>query len=177
MMNKGLEVIEACWLFGVDSQHIQVVVHPQSVIHSMVSYADGSVLAQMGNPDMRTPIAYALGWPKRIESGVEPLDVYAMSSLEFEQPDMERFPCLRLAYEAYEAGGTSTTTLNAANEVAVAAFLDERISFLHIPAIIEKTIENSVIEPAENLDVVLKADAQAREIAQSLVTDMKRAIH
>lgn len=176
LMNKGLEVIEACWLFGVESQRIQVVVHPQSVIHSMVSYNDGSVLAQLGNPDMRTPIAYALAWPERIDSGVDPLDIFSTGSLEFEQPDIQRFPCLRLAYEAYEAGGTATAILNAANEVAVASFLDQRIGFLQIPQIIETTLETIPAEPAVDLGAVLQADSQARVMAKDIVAATGRTL-
>lgn len=175
MMNKGLEVIEACWLFGVESQRIQVVVHPQSVIHSMVSYNDGSVLAQMGNPDMRTPIAYAMGWPERIDSGVEPLDIFAAARLDFERPDFERFPCLRLAYEAYETGGTATAVLNAANEIAVSAFLEKQIGFLQIASIIEQTLGAVSSVEASDLDAVLQSDAEARQYAQGLVSDSKKA--
>ena len=176
MMNKGLEVIEACWLFGIESQRIQVVVHPQSVIHSMVSYNDGSVLAQMGNPDMRTPIAYALGWPERIDSGVEPLDIFAAARLDFEQPDFDRFPCLRLAYEAYEAGGTATAILNAANEIAVSGFLDKQIGFLQIASVIEQTLKAVPSLASSNLDAVLQSDTEARDYAQGLVSDGKRVM-
>ena len=133
MMNKGLEVIEACWLFDTDPEHIEVVIHPQSVIHSMVQYNDGSVLAQLGNPDMRTPIAYAMGWPERIVSGVDDLDLFDIAQLNFERPDPDRFPCLRLASEAMAAGGTKTTILNAANEIAVEAFLSGDLKFSAIP--------------------------------------------
>ncbi|MDH5425733.1 MAG: 1-deoxy-D-xylulose-5-phosphate reductoisomerase [Gammaproteobacteria bacterium] len=169
MMNKGLEVIEACWLFNTTPDMIQVVVHPQSIIHSMVSYIDGSVLAQMGNPDMRTPIAHSLAWPERIESGVEPLDIFEVANFEFEKPDMQRFACLRLAYEAMHRGGTATTVLNAANEVAVAAFLQEKIGFLQIPHIIEAVLSHATIEDALNLDVVLKADHESRLYAEELI--------
>ena len=134
LMNKGLEFIEACWIFDLAPEQVEVVVHPQSIIHSMVQYLDGSVLAQMGNPDMRTPIAYGLGWPERIDSGVAPLDLVATARLDFEAPDEARFPCLRLAREAVAAGGTAMAICNAANEVAVAAFLDEKIRFTDIPA-------------------------------------------
>ncbi len=134
LMNKGLELIEACWIFDLAPEQIEVVVHPQSIIHSMVQYLDGSVLAQMGNPDMRTPIAYGLGWPERLVSGVAPLDLVATARLDFEAPDEARFPCLRLAREAVAAGGTAMAVCNAANEVAVAAFLDEQIRFTAIPA-------------------------------------------
>ena len=140
LMNKGLELIEAYWLFDMDIENIDVVVHPQSVIHSMVTYADGSVLAQMGNPDMRTPIAHALAWPERIASGVEPLNIFDVAKLDFEHPDLDRFPCLRLCYEAIRIGGTAMIVLNAANEVAVSAFLEERIGFTDIAVLIEKTL-------------------------------------
>ena len=169
MMNKGLEVIEACWLFNTGHEHIQVVIHPQSVIHSMVRYNDGSVLAQMGNPDMRTPIAHALGWPRRIESGVEPLDIFEVAKLEFEEPDFARFPCLRMAYESLKIGGTATTILNAANEIAVEAFLNEKLAFINIARVIEKTLENISVMAADSLDVILQADNKARDIARQQV--------
>jgi len=169
MMNKGLEVIEACWLFGLPAERVQVVLHPQSVIHSMVDYEDGSVLAQLGNPDMRTPIAHALAWPERIDSGVEPLDLFAVGRLDFEPPDLERFPCLRLAYRAWEAGGTAPAILNAANEVAVQAFLDGRLSFLGIAETIGAVLEEVAARPAADLDTVLEADARAREAASELI--------
>ena len=169
MMNKGLELIEACWLFDTSPDMIQVVIHPQSIIHSMVSYKDGSVLAQMGNPDMRTPIAHAMAWPERIESGVEPLDIFEVANFEFEKPDMDRFACLRLAYEAMKTGGTATTVLNAANEVAVDAFLNEKIGFLQIPQIIESTLNNVSIEEAVDLDRVLNADKISRQYADELI--------
>ncbi len=169
MMNKGLEVIEACWLFNTQSDLIQVVIHPQSTIHSMVSYNDGSVLAQLGNPDMRTPIAYAMGWPERIDSGVQPLDIFEVARLDFEAPDFSRYPCLRLAYEAFDTGGTATAVLNASNEVAVAAFLDEKIRFTDIPRVIEKSLEEAVTRPAESLEVILQADEEARQIANRYI--------
>jgi 1-deoxy-D-xylulose-5-phosphate reductoisomerase len=162
MMNKGLEIIEACWLFHTTHDRVTVVIHPQSVIHSMVDYIDGSVLAQLGNPDMRTPIAYALGWPERCESGVEPLDLFSVKQLDFEPPDEARFPCLRLAREAMDTGGTATAILNAANEEAVAAFLEERIPFTMIPKLIEQALEQVANRPAETLDIVLEDDAAAR---------------
>ena len=168
-MNKGLEVIEACWLFNTGAENIQVVIHPQSVIHSMVAYDDGSVLAQLGNPDMRTPIAHAMAWPERMTSGVEDLDIFDIAHLDFEKPDMERFPCLRLAYDAINIGGTAPAILNAANEVAVQAFMDKNILFTAIPQIIEKTLEDISSQNAESLDVVLEADALARQFAESLV--------
>ena len=165
MMNKGLELIEACALFGTDPDHIEIVVHPQSVIHSMVEYDDGSILAQLGNPDMRTPIAHALAWPERIESGVAKLDFLTMASLQFEAPDWQRFPALRLARHAAEKGGTLPTVLNAANEVAVAAFLDERLAFDQISTVVEKTMAAIGHTDAQDLDAVLSADATAREHA------------
>lgn len=169
MMNKGLEVIEACWLFNTTPDMIQVVIHPQSIIHSMVSYVDGSVLAQMGNPDMRTPIAHAMAWPERIDSGVEPLDFFEVANFEFEKPDMQRFACLRLAYEAMQRGGTATTILNAANEVAVDAFLNEKISFLQIPKIIESALSDVSVNDVSDLACVLDADKTARLYAEELV--------
>jgi 1-deoxy-D-xylulose-5-phosphate reductoisomerase len=167
MMNKGLEVIEACWLFNTHSDLIQVVIHPQSYIHSMVSYNDGSMLAQMGNPDMRTPIAHAMGWPERIDSGVAPLDLFEVARLDFEEPDLSRFPCLRLAYDALQRGGTATAVLNAANEIAVASFLAGRIRFTDIPRVIEHSLEEADIRTADDLETILQADHEARIIAQS----------
>ena len=172
MMNKGLEVIEACWLFNTSSDLVQVVLHPQSVIHSMVSYSDGSVLAQLGNPDMRTPIAYALAWPERMISGVEPLDMFQVARLDFQEPDFARFPCLRLAYEAFEAGGTATTVLNAANEIAVDAFLNRRIRFTDIPTVIERALTALSVQPAVSIDVILAADAEARAHALESVREL-----
>ena len=169
MMNKGLEVIEACWLFNTDPSHIQVVLHPQSVIHSMVAYNDGSVLAQLGNPDMRTPIAHALAWPERIESGVADLNIFDVARLDFEPADYSRFPCLRLAIEAMEAGGTAPAVLNAANEIAVDAFLNEQIGYTAIAAIIEQTLSDIASREADSLKTIFEADAQAREVAQALV--------
>jgi 1-deoxy-D-xylulose-5-phosphate reductoisomerase len=169
MMNKGLEVIEAHWLFNAAADDIQVVVHPQSVIHSMVQYIDGSVIAQLGNPDMRTPIAYALAWPERIASGVAPLDLFAIARLDFVAPDLERFPCLALAYQALRAGGTVPALLNAANEVAVDAFLHHRIAFLDIPRLIESVMGAVSRTEAHQLQDVLDADAAARVAAQAWV--------
>lgn len=169
MMNKGLEIIEACWLFNTTPDNIQVVVHPQSVIHSMVQYSDGSVLAQLGQPDMRTPIAHALSWPERIESGVEKLDLFSVAKLEFEQPDYERFPCLRLAEESIRKGGTAPTILNAANEIAVAAFLDEKLSFIDIASIVEQTLKNITSRPATSLTEILEDDMAARKEAEQLI--------
>ncbi|HWV10770.1 MAG TPA: 1-deoxy-D-xylulose-5-phosphate reductoisomerase [Pseudomonas sp.] len=165
MMNKGLELIEACWLFDAKPAQVEVVIHPQSVIHSLVDYIDGSVLAQLGNPDMRTPISHALAWPQRIDSGVAPLDLFAVARLDFQAPDEQRFPCLRLAREAAEAGGTAPAMLNAANEVAVAAFLERRIRFPEIARIIENVLNTEPVVPVESLDTVLAADRRARELA------------
>jgi len=165
LMNKGLELIEACLLFGMEPARVEVVVHPQSIVHSMVEYVDGSILAQLGNPDMRTPIAHALGWPERIVSGVQSLDLVAAARLDFEAPDLARFPALRLARAAAEAGGTAPAVLNAANEVAVAAFLEGRLGFLGIPRMIEAVLGRHVNRPAEALATVLEADRWAREMA------------
>ena len=175
MMNKGLEVIEAHWLFACPPAQIQVVVHPQSVIHSLVEYVDGSVLAQLGNPDMRTPIAYALAYPERIDGGVAPLDLFRIGRLDFEAPDLDRFPCLRLAYEVLRIGGTAPAILNAANEVAVAAFLERRLAFLGIPRLIEATLAALPARPEGNLSDVLAADADARRLAAHLISDMAHA--
>jgi 1-deoxy-D-xylulose-5-phosphate reductoisomerase len=166
MMNKGLEVIEAHWLFGAPADAIEVVIHPQSVIHSMVEYVDGSVLAQLGNPDMRTPIAHALDFPARIAAGVNAFDITKYGQLTFEAPDFARFPCLRLAYDALRAGGTASAILNAANEVAVQAFLDLKLPFMRIADVIETTLQRVLPRPALSLDAVLAADAQARAVAQ-----------
>ncbi len=169
MMNKGLEVIEAHWLFNAPVDQIQVVIHPQSVIHSMVEYIDGSVIAQLGNPDMRTPIAYALGFPDRIESGVSPLDLFQVARLDFEAPDIRRFPCIELAYAALRAGGTAPVVLNAANEIAVAAFLDRQLSYPMIASVIEQTLARIPLGAVDTLDQVLAADRAARETAQEQV--------
>ncbi|HHJ35285.1 MAG TPA: 1-deoxy-D-xylulose-5-phosphate reductoisomerase [Gammaproteobacteria bacterium] len=180
LMNKGLELIEAYWLFDLDIENIDVVIHPQSVIHSMVTYNDGSVLAQLGNPDMRTPIAHALAWPERIESGVEPLNIYEVAKLDFEQPDMERFPCLRLCYEAIKRGGSATIVLNAANEVAVAAFLDGEIGFTDIAYLIERTLKQAdIVEDVSSLEGILEADAMARIITRDGISKIpsQRARH
>ena len=166
MMNKGLEVIEAHWLFNAPSARIEVVIHPQSVIHSMVEYADGSVIAQLGNPDMRTPIAYGLAYPERIDAGVEPLDLCRIGTLDFERPDLMRFPCLRLAYEALERGGNAPAVLNAANEVAVEAFLDGHLAFTRIPAVIEQTLSSVPWGEVATLEDVLSADTAGREAAR-----------
>jgi len=173
LMNKGLELIEAYWLFDMDIDNIDVVVHPQSVIHSMVTYNDGSVLAQLGNPDMRTPIAHALAWPERINAGVEPLNIFDVAKLDFEQPDLERFPCLRLCYQAIKTGGCASIVLNAANEVAVAAFLEEEIGFTDIAALIEKTLNKAdVTQDTGSLEKILEADAMARTITNEYIAAM-----
>lgn len=169
MLNKGLELIEACWLFNARPEQVQVVIHPQSVIHSMVEYVDGSVLAQLGNPDMRTPIAHALAWPERIASGVASLDIIATARLDFSAPDYERFPCLRLAQQAAARAATAPTILNAANEVAVAAFLQRKIRFDQIAQIIAGVLDKQeVIEP-DSLELVIASDQMARKLAQSVI--------
>jgi 1-deoxy-D-xylulose-5-phosphate reductoisomerase len=165
MMNKGLEVIEAHWLFGAPPESIEVVIHPESVVHSLVEYIDGSVMAQLGNPDMRTPIAFALGFPERIAAGVEFLDLARIGSLHFERPDTQRFPCLRLAYEALAAGGTAPTVLNAANEVAVDSFLGGRLGFRQIPELIDAVLSQVPCGPVAGLGDVMAADRIAREWA------------
>ena len=165
MMNKGLEVIEAHWLFALPAERIEVLIHPQSVIHSMVAYADGSVLAQLGNPDMRTPIAHALAYPDRIESGVAPLDLAAIASLSFEKPDEARFPCLRLAFAALRQGGTASAALNAANEIAVEAFLERRIRFSAIAAVVEDVLSEMSHGVASSLEDVIATDSAARRLA------------
>jgi 1-deoxy-D-xylulose-5-phosphate reductoisomerase len=169
MMNKGLEVIEAHWLFNAGADDIQVVVHPQSVIHSLVEYVDGSVVAQLGNPDMRTPIAYGLAYPERIDSGVTPLDLFKVATMNFFAPDFERFPCLSLAYQALRSAGTAPAVLNAANEVAVAAFLDRQIPFLSIPRVIGAVLDALPVNPVGSLDDVLGADADARRTAKQQI--------
>ena len=166
MMNKGLELIEACWLFDTKPAQIEVLIHPQSVIHSLVDYVDGSVLAQLGNPDMRTPISHALAWPQRIDSGVAPLDLFAVARLDFEAPDESRFPCLRLARAAAEAGGNAPALLNAANEVAVQAFLQEQIGFPQIADVIAEVLNLVPVTAVESLDAVFAADGQARHLAE-----------
>ncbi|MGH8400769.1 MAG: 1-deoxy-D-xylulose-5-phosphate reductoisomerase [Gammaproteobacteria bacterium] len=169
MMNKGLEIIEACWLFGATPARIEVVVHPQSVIHSLVEYVDGSVLAQLGNPDMRTPIACGLAWPERVDAGVEQLDLFALARLDFEPPDLERFPCLRLAMQTAATGGSASVVLNAANEIAVAAFLEERVRFTAIAEIVERTLDRVDETSVATLDAVLACDHEARRIATEAV--------
>ncbi len=169
MMNKGLEVIEACWLFHSSPDIIDVVIHPQSVIHSLVSYIDGSVLAQLGNPDMRTPIAYGMSWPDRIESGVKRLDLFDIASLYFEAPDEARFPCLKLAKEAMQAGGTNGAILNAANEVAVSKFLNQQIRFTDIAKVIEQVLEIMTAKEADSLENILEDDQLARQCASEVI--------
>ncbi|RFC37201.1 MAG: 1-deoxy-D-xylulose 5-phosphate reductoisomerase [Candidatus Nitrotoga sp. LAW] len=172
MINKGLEIIEAHWLFNAPADAIQVVVHPQSIVHSLVQYVDGSVLAQLGNPDMRIPIAYALAYPERIETGSEPLDLFKIATLDFIAPDFIRFPGLALAYQALRAGGTAPAVLNAANEVAVAAFLNKQISFLAIPRLIEDVLADLPVTTVNTLEDVLTADAAARLMANDLMKNM-----
>ncbi len=169
MMNKGLEVIEAHWLFGAPADRIEVVIHPQSVIHSMVSYVDGSVLAQLGNPDMRTPIAHALAFPERIASGVAQLDLTEWSALQFHKPDFERFPCLALAFDALRAGGTAPALLNAANEVAVQAFLERRIGFRDIDRVVRRVMDENAHGAASSIEAVMVQDEEARRAADRIV--------
>ncbi|ESS71413.1 1-deoxy-D-xylulose 5-phosphate reductoisomerase Dxr [Methyloglobulus morosus KoM1] len=171
MMNKGLEMIEACLLFNMSPEQIQVVIHPQSVIHSMVDYVDGTVLAQMGNPDMRIPIAHAMAWPERFDSGAKPLNIFDVRRMDFEEPNLQRFPCLRLAYKAIHAGGTMPTVLNAANEIAVEAFLDRRVKFTDIPVIIEQCMDAIAVAVADTLAVILDHDQQARTVAKQIIAD------
>lgn len=170
LMNKGLELIEACWLFNTTPDRVEVHVHPESIIHSMVEYADGSVLAQLGSPDMRTPIANGLAWPERIEAGVAPLDLFAIGKFHFERPDLQRFPCLRLAAEAFASGGTAPAVLNAANEVAVEAFLDGKLCFADIPVIIERTLAATPVVPASDFDTIFTKDAEARGRAREQIS-------
>lgn len=174
MMNKGLELIEACWLFGVRPDVVEVVVHPQSIVHSLVEYVDGSVLAQLGNPDMRTPIAQALGWPERLASGVEPLDLIKIGALHFEAPDPLRFPALAVARAAGEAGGDVPAALNAANEVAVAAFLADQIRFVQIVEIVDRVLQSWVRRELADLSSVQAADMRARQGAQRLIMELSR---
>jgi len=169
MMNKGLEVIEACWLFNTSPEYIQVVLHPQSVIHSMVEYTDGSVLAQLGNPDMRTPIAQALAWPDRFESGVESLDIFKVARLDFQPPDYHRFPCLKLAMQAISRGGSSTVVLNAANEIAVQSFMDGSIKFIEIANVIENSLSEIPVRPVDTLESVVELDQTAREVSKEYI--------
>ena len=173
MMNKGLEVIEAFWLFGLPLEKIKVLIHPQSVVHSMVRYRDGSVLAQLGQPDMRTPIAYGLAWPERIHAGVAPLSLIQLANLSFFEPNFSQYPCLNLAFSAARAGGTAPTILNAANEVAVAAFLDEGLPYLEIATVVERTLNTLAPVPANSLELILQVDEQARQIANKIIRDTK----
>jgi 1-deoxy-D-xylulose-5-phosphate reductoisomerase len=168
MMNKGLELIEACWLFSIDHEDVEILLHRQSIIHSMVSYNDGSVIAQLGNPDMRTPIANALAWPERIDSGVEPLDLLQVSRLDFTFADDQRYPCLALARQAWRQGGDSMAVLNAANEVAVALFLQRKIRFTDISRLINEVMERTASGPADDLSAILEADSRARDLAVEL---------
>jgi 1-deoxy-D-xylulose-5-phosphate reductoisomerase len=177
LMNKGLEFIEACWIFDLAPEAIDVVVHPQSIIHSMVQYQDGSVLAQLGNPDMRTPIAYGLGWPERIDAGVASLDLIATARLDFEAPDEARFPCLRLAREAVAAGGTAMAICNAANEVAVDAFLSQKIRFTDIPRVIEDSLARVMAVEPVSLAVVETADEEARAVARESVAGLLAGVN
>lgn len=176
MMNKGLEVIEAHWLFNLKPEEIQVVIHPQSVVHSLVQYIDGSVLAELGNPDMRTPIAHALAFPERIVSGVEPLDLFKLASLDFEEPDVVRFPCLKLAYQALAAGQSAPATLNAANEVAVQSFLDKEISFIAIAEVIAQVMDEAEFFRLDALEDVFAADRAARVLARKIVAQRSAAL-
>ena len=169
MMNKGLEVIEARWLFGIAPERIEVLLHAQSIVHSLVEFADGSVIAQLSNPDMRVPIANALAYPERIESGAQPLDLASIRSLSFEKPDLVRFPCLGLAYTALRAGGTAPAVLNAANEIAVEAFLAGRLRFTGIAEVIAETLEAVPVRPADDLDAIMEADARARREANQRI--------
>ncbi len=172
MMNKGLELIEACLLFNLAPEDVQVVIHKQSIIHSMVDYVDGSVLAQMGNPDMRVPIAHAMAWPDRFESGVEPLNIFDVRQMDFAEPSLSRFPCLKLAYQAIEAGGIMPTVLNAANEVAVDEFLNERVKFTDIPLIIEQCMARFSAGNADSLEKILQTDEQARVVSHEIIGNM-----
>jgi 1-deoxy-D-xylulose-5-phosphate reductoisomerase len=169
MMNKGLEVIEACWLFDVEPSKVRIVVHPQSTVHSMVEFTDGSLIAQLGVTDMRLPIQYALTYPERLDAGLSPLDLGRPMTLDFHPPDTERFPCLSLAYQAIEEGGTAPAVLNAANEEAVHAYLGEKIGYLEIPEILAETLARHQRKDASDLDTILAADTWAREAAQNLI--------
>ena len=169
LMNKGLELIEACWLFNTTPERVEVHVHPESIIHSMVEYVDGSVLAQLGSPDMRTPIANGLAWPERIDAGVAPLDLFSIGRFHFERPDLVRFPCLRLAAEAFVQGGTAPAVLNAANEEAVSAFLAGNLCFADIPVIIERTLAATTVTPADSFEAIFAKDFEAREHAREQI--------
>jgi 1-deoxy-D-xylulose-5-phosphate reductoisomerase len=169
MMNKGLEVIEAFWLFGLPLEKIKVLIHPQSVVHSMVRYRDGSVIAQLGQPDMRTPIAYGLAWPERIDAGVAPLSLTQLSALSFTEPDLAHFPCLSLAFAAAKAGGTAPTVLNEANEIAVASFLNEGMPYLQISLVVEKALNVMPASNADSIECILEIDTQARKVARDFI--------
>jgi len=169
MMNKGLELIEACWLFNASVDDVQIAIHPQSIVHSMAEFIDGSIMAQLGQPDMRTPIAYALAWPERIESGVNSLDLFAMSNLEFEEPDYARFPCIKLAEDAMRTGGIMPAVLNASNEVAVQAFLDNEIAFMSIAKVVELVLDQTSFQAASDIETIIQADATARKIACDVI--------
>ncbi|MBT8514026.1 1-deoxy-D-xylulose-5-phosphate reductoisomerase [Polynucleobacter paneuropaeus] len=173
MMNKGLEVIEAYWLFGLPIEKIQVLIHPQSVVHSMVRYCDGSVIAQMGQPDMRTPIAYGLAWPDRITAGVQSLSLTQQAALNFMEPDLQHFPCLSLAFQAGKQGGTAPVILNAANEIAVAAFLDNALQYLQIPEVVERVLNTTPPSTPSSLEDILEVDAKSRVLA----TDVIQRLH
>ena len=174
LMNKGLELIEACWLFAVPESSIEVVVHPQSIIHSLVQYSDGSVLAQLGNPDMRTPIAHALAWPHRIDSGVASLDLFEIARLDFEKPDIQAFPSLAIARAAAQAGANAATIMNAANEIAVQAFLDQRIGFTQIAEIVEQTLNNQILCEPESLQAVQESDHEARLYSSAYIKSLEK---
>ena len=174
LMNKGLELIEACWLFDVTYDQIDIVVHPQSIIHSLVQYVDGSVLAQMGNPDMRTPIAHALAWPKRINSGVSDLNLAEIAKLDFEEPDLVNFPCLGLAYEAARVGLDAPVVLNASNEIAVQAFLDGRIGFTQIAEVVADTMGHAIFKEPDSLSGVQESDKEARATSAEIILRVER---
>ncbi len=174
LMNKGLELIEACWLFAMPASNIEVVVHPQSIIHSLVQYVDGSVLAQLGNPDMRTPIAHALAWPERIDAGVADLDLFEIAQFNFEKPDLDCFPCLGIAAEAAKVGRNAPTILNAANEIAVQAFLDQRISFMQIANVVEQTLNGQQLTEPESLAAVQECDEQARLYSSAYIKRLEK---
>jgi 1-deoxy-D-xylulose-5-phosphate reductoisomerase len=172
MMNKGLEVIEAFWLFGLPLEKIKVLIHPQSVVHSMVRYRDGSVLAQLGQPDMRTPISYGLAWPERIDAGVASLNLTQLAALSFSEPELERFPCLSLAFAAAKTGGTAPIVLNAANEIAVAAFLEEGLPYPQIPVVVEKALNAIPVSNANSIELILDVDTRTRQVAHTVVKDI-----
>ncbi|MGB0496157.1 MAG: 1-deoxy-D-xylulose-5-phosphate reductoisomerase [Kangiellaceae bacterium] len=173
MMNKGLEFIEACYLFNIGVDDIEIILHPQSIIHSMVSYIDGSVISQMGNPDMKTPIAHCLAWPNRIQANVEPLDFFSIAKLEFSPPDLKRYPCLALAKEAFKVGKSAPCVLNAANEVAVASFLDHKIKFTDIAKVIGLVLERAIYVVMDSIEAVLAEDKKARELTLSIIYELQ----